>query len=116
MGGIGNVTSYPEVRGKGSVRQLMEKALKEMKEQGTVLSYLSPFSYHFYRKFGYEVAFEKRQYDISPDTFGSFTAPETPVERVSWEEQKETVKNIYDQKMKDAVGPLTLPQLKQWDS
>ncbi|SDK90504.1 GNAT family N-acetyltransferase [Alkalibacterium thalassium] len=34
MGGIGNVTSYPEVRGKGSVRQLMEKALKEMKKQG----------------------------------------------------------------------------------
>ena len=106
MGGIGNVTSYPEVRGKGSVRQLMERALKEMKDQGTVLSYLSPFSYHFYRKFGYEVAFEKRQYNISPDSFGSFKIPEKTVERVVWKEQKEAVKDIYDQKMKDAVGPV----------
>lgn len=106
MGGIGNVTSYPEVRGKGSVRQLMEKALKEMKEQGMVLSYLSPFSYNFYRKFGYEVVFEKRQYNISPDAFGSFKIPENPVERVVWKEQKEAVKDIYDQKMKDAVGPV----------
>lgn len=106
MGGIGNVTSYPEVRGKGSVRRLMETALKEMKERGMVVSYLAPFSYHFYRKFGYEVTFEKRQYEIGRGDFGAFGAPENRVDRVLWEDQKAAIKTIYNQKMEPAVGPV----------
>ncbi|TVP91987.1 GNAT family N-acetyltransferase, partial [Alkalibacterium sp.] len=106
MGGIGNVTSYPEVRGQGHVRQLMSTNLKEMKERGMVLSYLAPFSYHFYRKFGYEVTFEERQYDIKPEDFGSFKAPEKRVKRVNWEEQKDVVKAIYAEKMTNAIGPV----------
>lgn len=106
MGGIGNVTSYPEVRGQGQVRQLMTTNLKEMKDKGMVLSYLAPFSYHFYRKFGYEVTFEERQYTINPEDFGSFKSPEQTVKRVKWEDQKEAIKAIYDEKMKQAIGPL----------
>lgn len=106
MGGIGNVTSYPEVRGQGHIRQLMTTNLKEMKERGMVLSYLAPFSYNFYRKFGYEVTFEERQYTIKPEDFGSFKSPEQTVKRVSWEDQKEAIKAIYDEKMKQSTGPL----------
>lgn len=106
MGGIGNVTSYPEVRGQGHIRQLMTTNLKEMKEKGMVLSYLAPFSYHFYRKFGYEVTFEERQYEMSSEDFGSFKAPEQTVKRVSWEDQKEAIKAIYDEEMKQSTGPL----------
>ncbi|PRY82600.1 GNAT family N-acetyltransferase [Alkalibacterium olivapovliticus] len=112
MGGIGNVTSYPEARGKGSIRRLMETALTEMKEQGIVVSYLAPFSYHFYRKFGYEVSFEKRQFDIKPGDFGSFEAPETRVDRVLWEDQKEAIKAIYHKKMEEAIGPV---KRKEWE-
>lgn len=106
MGGIGNVTSYPEVRGQGAVRQLLETALCEMKEQGTVVSYLAPFSYNFYRKFGYEVAFERRRYEIKSGQFGSFQTPENHVDRVLWEDQKEAVKTVYRQKMTQALGPV----------
>ncbi|EXJ23725.1 Acetyltransferase [Alkalibacterium sp. AK22] len=106
MGGIGNVTSYPEVRGQGQVRQLMTANLKEMKDKGMVLSYLAPFSYHFYRKFGYEVTFEERQYDIKPEDFGSFKAPEQRVKRVRWEDHKEEIKAVYAEKMMDAIGPV----------
>lgn len=112
MGGIGNVTSYPEVRGQGFVRQLMEAALKEMKDRGMVLSYLSPFSYHFYRKFGYEVAFEKRRYEIMPEDFGSFKTPLGSVERVLWENQKTAIQSIYNQKMSGALGPVCR---QDWD-
>ncbi|MER2063985.1 MAG: GNAT family N-acetyltransferase [Alkalibacterium sp.] len=106
MGGIGNVSSYPEARGQGAVRLLMEKALEEMKNKGQVLSYLAPFSYHFYRKFGYEVAFEQRRYTIMPENFGPFEAPENRVDRVSYEEEKEAIQSVYRQKMTKAIGPL----------
>lgn len=106
MGGIGNVTSYPEVRGEGSIRKLFQTALKEMKDRGLVLSYLAPFSYHFYRKFGYEVTFEKRRYEIKPGDFGTFKAPRKNVDRVRWQEQKEAIKTIYHQKMEQSIGPV----------
>lgn len=106
MGGIGNVSSYPEVRGQGTIRQLLEKALEEMRDQGYVLSYLAPFSYRFYRKFGYEVAFEQRQYQIMPEDFGLFEAPENRVERVRYEEQKEAIQAIYEKKVAQSVGPV----------
>lgn len=106
IGGIGNVTSYPEVRGQGQIRELMETTLKEMKDKGIVLSYLAPFSYHFYRKFGYEVTFEERQYDIKPEDFGSFKAPKQRVKRVRWKDQREAIKAVYTEKMVDAVGPV----------
>lgn len=106
MGGIGNVSSYPEVRGQGTIRQLLEKALEEMRDQGYVLSYLAPFSYRFYRKFGYEVAFEQRQYQIMPEDFGLFEAPENRVERVRYEEQKEAIQAIYKEKVEQSVGPV----------
>ncbi|MGO2083500.1 GNAT family N-acetyltransferase [Vagococcus sp.] len=54
MGGIGNVSSYPENRGKGSIRHLFEYVFKELEEKSVLLSYLDPFSQPFYRKFGYE--------------------------------------------------------------
>lgn len=112
MGGIGNVTSYPEVRGHGSVRQLFETALAEMKDRGITVSYLAPFSYHFYRKFGYEVTFEKRQYEISPTHFGSFGVPQYSVDRVLWEDQKEEIRTLYNKKMERAIGPL---KRKDWE-
>lgn len=106
MGGIGNVSSYPEVRGKGAIRQLMDQALKEMKDQGHVLSYLDPFSHRFYRKFGYEITFEQRLYEIMPEDFGSFKVPENHVERVDYEDQKEAIQSIYEKKMAQSIGPV----------
>ena len=54
MGGIGGVASRPETRRGGHIRRLMTEALAEMNEQGMTFSYLYPFSYAFYGKFGYD--------------------------------------------------------------
>ena len=54
MGGIGGVASRPEIRRGGHVRRLMTDALAEMNDKGMTFSYLYPFSYAFYEKFGYD--------------------------------------------------------------
>src|SRR5690606_42039566 len=64
MGGISYVSSYPETRGMGNIKKLFTASLDHMNREGMVLSYLDPFSYPFYRKFGYEVAFNTASYTI----------------------------------------------------
>ncbi|WP_249872589.1 GNAT family N-acetyltransferase [Oceanobacillus saliphilus] len=67
MGGISAVSTWPEYRRNGMVKQLLAHALKHMKENGQVISYLHPFSVPFYRKFGWEMVFEEKKYTIPMD-------------------------------------------------
>lgn len=55
MGGIGGVASLPEYRRSGHVRGLFDLVFEEMRDRGDVFSWLFPFSFEYYRKFGYEV-------------------------------------------------------------
>jgi predicted acetyltransferase len=57
--GIGGVGSLPEFRRKGSVRALFEEMERLSEETGWVLGFLYPFSYDYYRKFGYEAVIKK---------------------------------------------------------
>lgn len=57
--GVGFVSSWPEFRRKGYVAKLISHALKEMNDKGQVISLLHPFSVQFYRKFGYELFFQR---------------------------------------------------------
>ncbi|PZD85828.1 GNAT family N-acetyltransferase [Bacilli bacterium] len=64
MGGIGSVATWPEYRRNGMVKDLLSHALHKMKENGQLVSYLHPFSVPFYRKYGWEIAFAKKKYQI----------------------------------------------------
>ena len=55
FGAVQGVACLPEYRRGGRIRALMLSVLEEMYERGDVFSFLYPFSYMFYRKFGYEV-------------------------------------------------------------
>ncbi|MCA1321639.1 GNAT family N-acetyltransferase [Bacillus tianshenii] len=55
MGGIAGVATYPEYRRKGYVKELMKQSLKQMKEEGYLVSMLHPFKISFYRKYGWEL-------------------------------------------------------------
>ena len=57
MNGIGDVMSAPEYSGRGGAGKLLTAALNEMAAKKVDLSYLAPFSYGYYRKFGYEQTF-----------------------------------------------------------
>lgn len=69
MSGIAYVASYPEYRGNGAIRQLMTEILQDNYKNGTIISYLSPFSYKFYRKFGYSYLFDHKYYEMKSEIF-----------------------------------------------
>lgn len=64
MGGVCSVATWPEYRRQGSVKALLRHALLHMREVGQTISYLHPFSFAFYRKYGWEMAFMNRRYTI----------------------------------------------------
>jgi len=54
MSCIGAVSTLPDSRRRGAVREVFRAMLLEQREAGVALSYLYPFSCAFYRRFGYE--------------------------------------------------------------
>lgn len=52
--GIGTVSTLPEKRRKGYIRELMKYSLGQARERGDVFAFLYPFSNVYYRQFGYE--------------------------------------------------------------
>jgi predicted acetyltransferase len=106
MAGIGFVASYPEYRGQGRIDRIMKQVIKDCYDQNIPLSYLAPFSFPFYRRYGYEYTFERSVYDIksidwpdSPKTAGS-------IKRLNWEQAKPIIHDIYHQQVKNHRGAL----------
>ncbi|MNW33838.1 Enhanced intracellular survival protein [compost metagenome] len=81
MGGIAGVATWPEKRRGGMVSRLLVHALGEMKHAGQTLSFLHPFSFPFYRKFGWEIYTEYRKYTIPAEKFPRKTVEEGEIRR-----------------------------------
>jgi len=64
MGGIGFVSTYPEYRNAGIMKQVLLRSLETMRANGQMISVLSPFSVSFYRHFGWELFFDKVKYEL----------------------------------------------------
>src|SRR5699024_8042399 len=64
MGGISSVATWPEYRRQGMIKHLLRHALHYMKKNGQTVSFLAPFSFAFYRKYGWELTFAKKRYTI----------------------------------------------------
>ncbi|MFC5471495.1 enhanced intracellular survival protein Eis [Cohnella suwonensis] len=64
MGGIAGVATWPDARRQGCVSKLLSHALETMKKDGHSISMLHPFSFPFYRKFGWEMTVERKKYTI----------------------------------------------------
>ena len=64
MGGIGGVATLPAARGKGYAGKLLSFTLEQMREHKQPLSSLFPFSWKFYRNYGYEWIGTERTYKI----------------------------------------------------
>jgi predicted acetyltransferase len=76
MGGIGGVSTLPEARTGGYMRRINEVILPYMKERGMVFSFLYPWSYAFYRKFGYELCYTPNHVRIPMDFFRNYPFPD----------------------------------------
>ncbi|HZJ58456.1 MAG TPA: GNAT family N-acetyltransferase [Clostridia bacterium] len=67
MAGIGVVSTLPEYRNRHCASGILIKSLEVLKDRGYVFSALGPFSYSFYRKYGWELGFHTKKYTISMD-------------------------------------------------
>ncbi|WP_246096666.1 GNAT family N-acetyltransferase [Paenibacillus sinopodophylli] len=81
MGGLAGVATWPEYRRQGLVAQIIVQALQDMKEKGQVISYLHPFAFGFYRKFGWETYTEYKSYTIQKELLPARAAYEGRIER-----------------------------------
>lgn len=64
MGGIAGVATWPEARRQGCVSKLLVHSLETMRKNGQSISMLHPFSFSFYRKYGWEMTVERKKYTI----------------------------------------------------
>lgn len=83
MGGLAGVATWPEHRRQGLVAKLLIQSLQEMKEKGQVISFLHPFAFDFYRKFGWETYTEYKAYTIKSELLPARIAYEGHIERFS---------------------------------
>ena len=65
-GGIGGVSTLPEYRNSGAIREIFRKLIPEARRNGEIISTLYPFNHAFYRKFGYETACWRNDYEFAP--------------------------------------------------
>ncbi|MFC4810474.1 GNAT family N-acetyltransferase [Paenibacillus sp. GCM10023250] len=75
MGGIAGVATWPEYRRNGMVARLLGQTLQTMREQGQTLSFLAPFKFEFYRRYGWETYVDYMRYEIPADKLPKFEAP-----------------------------------------
>lgn len=71
-GGIGAVSTLPEYRMDGAVKEIFRALLPHAYADGEVISTLYPFSHAFYRKFGYETVCWKNIYEFSPSVLKGY--------------------------------------------
>ncbi|CAM3625985.1 MULTISPECIES: GNAT family N-acetyltransferase [Saccharibacillus] len=105
MGGIGGVATWPEKRRRGMVSALLRRALEEMKAEGQLLSYLHPFSIAFYRKYGWELFTDNKNYTIPVDKLPA--RQNVPGRVVREVRDIETLRSVYDRAILRYNGPMT---------
>ena len=71
-GGIGGVSTLPEYRNTGAVRAIFDKLIPEAYRNGEIISTLYPFNHAFYRKFGYETACWRSDYEFTPGVLSGY--------------------------------------------
>lgn len=110
MGGIAGVATWPEYRRQGMVGQLIRHGLQVMKTKGQSVSLLAPFSYGFYRKYGWEMLTELKKYEIDIAKLPRYPAGDGSIRRVGHDFA--LLNSIYERFAANYNGMLTRPE--QW--
>ena len=71
-GGIGGVSTLPEYRMEGAVKEIFRALLPHAYADGEVISTLYPFNHAFYRKFGYETVRWRNDYEFAPAVLSGY--------------------------------------------
>ncbi|MDK2950572.1 MAG: hypothetical protein PWQ77_237 [Kosmotogales bacterium] len=102
MGGIGNVCSSSIYRSKGGVKFLMEKTFELLNRENIPISVLYPFSTAFYRKFGYEIFDERKEFIVPPGEIKDFELKSDGYEIIEY-----SVIDEIDEKLIEELNSLT---------
>lgn len=70
--GIGGVATRPEYRRGGAIRGVFEEIFRLAPEKNWVTSTLYPFSFDYYRQFGYERVFKVHTVTMRPNVLAKF--------------------------------------------
>ncbi len=71
-GGIGGVSTLPEYRENGCIREMFKEILPAAYRDGEIISALYPFNIAFYRKQGYETVTFQSNYELEPVLLSGF--------------------------------------------
>ncbi|MFF2484295.1 enhanced intracellular survival protein Eis [Paenibacillus sp. NPDC058071] len=97
MGGIAGVSTWPEYRRQGLVAKLLSRILEEMRDSGQTVSMLAPFAIGFYRKFGWELYTDRKEYEIEAAKLPPRTPYQGTIKRTSDYDLLNTIYNEYAQ-------------------
>lgn len=92
--GIVGIATKPEYRHSGHVRRLFSYLFSEISEDGWELSYLYPFSYNYYRQFGYERICDSLELEL-PISDLSFLPVSISVKPYTSTQLKDDILSIY---------------------
>lgn len=86
MAGLSAVASPPESRRRGLVRDMLAESLAEYRENEVYFSALWPFSYEFYRKYGWAMVNKYTEYETNLDALDLDTEPTGEFRRLDADE------------------------------
>ena len=88
MAGVASVASHPSARRRGLVRGLLERLLRQMRDEGCAVSALYPFRPSFYARFGFVNIPRHRTAAFAPEGLSHLLPAELPgeVERLTMRE------------------------------
>ncbi len=98
MGGLGGVCTLPDYRRRGYAGELLRYTVREMRRLGFITSALYPFSFAYYRKFGWELASNVCLYKIDPSNLPPFREKEKVKEYSP--EDLPAIKKIYGENIR----------------
>ncbi|RKS87268.1 putative acetyltransferase [Orbus hercynius] len=112
MAGLTGVGTYPEYANLGLMNDLIQIALKKMRDNQQWISYLYPYSVPFYRKKGWEIFSEFVVFNLKDSQLPRYDKQPGFVERLEIDE--EDVIDVYNRFSQSNHGALIRSQLS-WD-
>ena len=99
-GELNMVSSLPETRVSGNIRALIKAIFAELVEQDFVFSTLHPFSFSFYRKFGYELSCTPLHQEFPVTELANYTCT-YQVKMVTTDDDMPTMRKLYEDFIKN---------------
>lgn len=72
MSYVVGVSTYPNARGKGYMKDMMDFALNELYKKDQLVSLLMPIDYRLYKKYGYEHCYDQIEYKLNIEELKQF--------------------------------------------